>query len=400
MKTLIISISIFFYSSILFSQNYTGTSLVIDQDLFIPDSWDLNNDQNYTQGIVLSLHGDLSEKVFILSKPRKFIDKLLNIDSSNFTTFNRGKRLDLFSFNLGGTGFTPFEIGTTEVVEDDRPFSSFLFFNSQRTSIRQTARPNIKSPWKVITSDFTLNIFGLRLGEQLQSYIHEKLLETNPNGRPIPLGWPNQISDGGEPSLLYRVNMTSSLLDFHKARKNNDDQEVKAYNHIFQMTHQVGFGLGYYTYFNTGVNMRLGLIRTKIFLKANGANGIAGIGNKGVSLFKNVIANTPEEKKALKKKKRKAAWKQFELYLFASSNTNLFLYNAALQGQFRHSEHRFSYSEIKPLVFTYDAGIALNIGYLNFGYALTGRTAEFDGQKSRTHTWGSAYLAFQKPLDL
>jgi len=400
MKALIISFSIYFYGSLLFAQNFTGTSLVFDQDLFIPDSWDLNNDQNYTQGFILSFQGDLSEKIILLSKPRKFIDQLLNIDSSGFTTFKRGKQIDLFSFNMGGTGFTPLDIGTTNVIEDDRPFYSSLLFNSQRISIRQTARPNIKSPWKVLSSDFTFNIMGLRFGKQLQSFIHKKLLENNPNGRPIPLGWPNQISDGGEPSLLYRVNMTSSLLDFHKARKNNEDQEVKAYNHIFQMTHNVGFGLGYYTYFNVGVNMRLGLIRTKIFLKANGANGIAGIGNKEISQFKNVPTNTPEEAKALKKKKRKKAWKQFELYLFASSNTNLFLYNAALQGQFKDSKHRLSYSEINPLVFTYDAGIALNIGYLNFGYALTGRTPEFDGQNARTHIWGSVYLAFQKPLDL
>jgi hypothetical protein len=86
---------------------------------------------------------------------------------------------------------------------------------------------------------------------------------------------------------------------------------------------------------------------------------------------------------------------QREVYFFAGARVTARAYNAFLQGQFRHSDVRYSYDEIEPIVLEAWAGMMTQLfPNTELSYALHYQTSELrDGDASREKFWGAVQLA-------
>jgi hypothetical protein len=85
---------------------------------------------------------------------------------------------------------------------------------------------------------------------------------------------------------------------------------------------------------------------------------------------------------------------RWEFFVFAGARPRLNIYNALLQGQFRDSVHTV---DIRREQFEWDLGVSASILRLRLTWnVLAGRTPEFTGGQSRTHTWGSLVATYTK----
>ena len=77
-----------------------------------------------------------------------------------------------------------------------------------------------------------------------------------------------------------------------------------------------------------------------------------------------------------------------ELYLWAGGRLNFRVYNAMLQGQFRHSEVTVSSSDMERLVAEYWFGVTGEIVKKYYASIFVrGHTEEFKGSNARSATW-------------
>jgi hypothetical protein len=83
-----------------------------------------------------------------------------------------------------------------------------------------------------------------------------------------------------------------------------------------------------------------------------------------------------------------------ELYVFAGGRLTARAYNAFLQGQFRHSEVRYTAAELEPLVAEAWAGVVMQVlDQTQLTYMLNYQTAEVrDGLAAHSTLWGGVQL--------
>ena len=83
-----------------------------------------------------------------------------------------------------------------------------------------------------------------------------------------------------------------------------------------------------------------------------------------------------------------------EFYLWVGARLNLRIYNAFLQGQFRHSEVTVSSSDMQRMVAEYWFGATMEFAekyYLSL--LLRGHTEEFKGPSARSAAWGGVVFS-------
>jgi hypothetical protein len=212
-------------------------------------------------------------------------------------------------------------------------------------------------------------MLGLHQARNSQTWLHRRLRARSGEETPYdPLGWHNQISEGGELTALYRVGYERRLLGDLSGPDNRKH---------FQVTGGFGGSGGYYTNANLAVNTRVGWFTSDFWEFTPGAMNVAtqnlGTGRRRF---------TPE----------------WELFLFAGARPRLNIYNALLQGQFKESVHTV---EIRHEQVEWDLGVAAFIPSLHLQVtwnALAGRTPEFTGGRPRTHTWGSVVATYAWPV--
>jgi hypothetical protein len=83
-----------------------------------------------------------------------------------------------------------------------------------------------------------------------------------------------------------------------------------------------------------------------------------------------------------------------EVYVFVGARVKARAYNAFLQGQFRHSDVRYSANEIEPLLAEAWIGVVTQLlDQTQLSYALHYQTAELrDGPAARDALWGAVQL--------
>jgi hypothetical protein len=207
-----------------------------------------------------------------------------------------------------------------------------------------------------IKTELDVGILGLRLDEWIQTRIH-RAVRTDPNGRPYdPQGWPHQISDGGEPTLRYVYSR----------------QALLATKDLIDVSTGAEASLGYYTNTSVSLLVRIGCRNTPFY--AAGINSI-GMANQGSD------RPTP------------SCGRPFDLYMFGGLTGKAVLYNALLEGQFRHSDVRVAPGEIEHIIAEFQWGVTAGWDgtYLTWAI-LSGRTPEFHSDKERTHLWSGIYL--------
>jgi Uncharacterized protein conserved in bacteria (DUF2219) len=252
-------------------------------------------------------------------------------------------------------------LNTAEPVLDDRPYASLLGVSVRRLSVNDET---FDEAW---SSELVVAMLGLHQARNVQTWLHRQLRARSGEETPFdPLGWHNQISDGGEPTALYRVGYERRLLGDPSGPDNRKH---------FQLTGGFMGSAGYYTNVNAIANTRVGWFTSDFWEFTPGAMNVAtqnlGTGRRRI---------TPE----------------WELFLFAGARPRLNIYNALLQGQFRESVHTVG---IKREQLEWDLGVAAFIPVLRLQLTwnlLAGRTPEFTGGRPRTHTWGSVVATYAR----
>lgn len=328
---------------------YTGWSVYAENDSL--QRVGRNEDRNYTGGFGFQFNGSFVRRAH-LDAPLRSLDRVTGV-SKKHEAWNRS----FYSLLIFGTGFTPDELNTAAIVTNDRPYGSLVAASVRHLSVSDDTSDEAWS------SELVVAMLGLPVARNVQTTLHRRLRKWSGKETPYdPLGWHNQISDGGEPTALYRAGYERRLL--------GDVSDADSRKH-FQLTGGYAGSVGYYTNVNALANMRLGWF-TSDFWQFTPAAMSVGAQNVGAGSHRG----------------------EWELFLFTGVRPRLNIYNALLQGQFRKSVYTVG---IKHAQLEWDLGVAAFIPKLRTLVSwnvLAGRTSEFKGGPSRTHTWGSVVLSY------
>jgi len=326
---------------------FTSATILFENDVLAQLGH--NEDRNYTGGLGLVAGGGFVQKLH-LDAPLQLFDRIAGINRKHEASDNHQH-----SFMFVGTGFTPDVLNTASVVKGDRPYASIIGLSVSQVSIEKARR---RSTW---TSDFTLGVLGLSAVGNVQKKIHAGLRRKSGEATPYePLGWHNQISDGGEPTALYRVAYQQQIA--------GDGPGPNIRKH-FQLVAGGEASAGYYTNVAATASARLGFFTTDFWqFTPNGTN----------------VANQAYGQ---------TATPRWEAFIFAGLRPRVVAYNALLQGQFRKSVYTVT---PRRFLAEFDLGVGVYIPFAHMRLtwdAFAGRTAEFTTTR-RTHTWGSYQLGF------
>jgi hypothetical protein len=315
----------------------SGVRLHIDNDLFAGR----NLDRDYTGGMAITLSGTAARDGLLSLDPvLTRIDGLFDeVSASSPPASVRHAR------QIGLIAFTPSDIITDEAQQADRPYASLLFASNGRVRVDADDR----GAW---SSSLTVGVLGLQVSESLHNAVHRAV------GSEAPQGYDHQISAGGEPTARYAIARHSLWYADPTGRV-----DVKT---------TVQGSVGFLTETSAAVSLRIGRFDTPWWSFAP-------------ELTDYIAAPTPMESPGV----------QREVYFFAGARVTARAYNALLQGQFRHSDVRYSYSEIEPIVAQAWIGVMTQLfSNTELSYALHYQTAELrEGEAARETFWGGVQLA-------
>jgi hypothetical protein len=311
----------------------SGVRLHIDNDLFA--GRDL--DRDYTGGMAITLSGTAARDSLLSLDPLLTrIDALF--EGSQPAQVRHARQIGLIAF-------TPSDIVTDEAQQADRPYASLLFASNGRVRVDADDR----GAW---STSLTVGVLGLQVSESLHNAVHEAV------GSEAPRGYDHQISSGGEPTARYTIARHNLVYADPTGRV-----DVKT---------TVQGSVGFLTETSAAVSLRVGSFDTPWWSFAP-------------ELSDYIAAPTPVE----------SLGAQREAYFFAGARVKARAYNALLQGQFRHSDVRYSYDEIEPIVAEAWIGVMTQLfPNTELSYALHYQTAELrEGKASRDTFWGGVQLA-------
>jgi hypothetical protein len=285
-------------------------------------------------GLAMSFGGSRFARRWLGSVRSAVDDFLGQHDPKATTTYH--------SLMVGVTAFTPNDLEERAPILTDRPYGSLVFLGNQKLSVSST------SDDRASRSMFVLGALGLHIAKGTQRFLHNQLGVSSQD----PLGWHNQISNGGEITALYSG---------ERLRKLPESRQ------LYDLAGNVGYKVGYYTGLTVGLDLRVGRIASQFY--EHSPNPMANA---------NLLALRVAPRN--------------DLYAFASYQAMLVGYNALLQGQFRESRHTFSGSQLERLVHWAALGFVYDTPWGKLTYSLNGRSAEFKGPDARAHYWGGIYF--------
>ncbi len=368
----------------------TAFALYTDQDTFqIPST-----DQDYTMGVQFTFSGCWVEKRRF-DAPLQLLDRLFHVDGLMQRRADGGVRSHSFSF--GDSAFTPLKgkdgviLAETAPRYDDRPYANILFASVRRQTFRYHT---------AVTSELTVGLLGLRVGRAVQTWIHQH------KGDVTPGGWPHQISNGGEPTLRYRVAVQQLLFrafthDTAARRVEGDDVRRDAETIALAGANpakvrwidsavDVEGNLGYYTNLGGGVKVRAGRIMSSPFGERQAINT-----TKAFPRSRARSASATEDDRG--------SHPSWELYGWGGLGGYVWAYNALFQGQFRDSDVTMgfsprppSHSTLRRVTGEWQAGVTFAVKWLSLSYVRSEHTRLFDGPNARTHGWGGLYLTIAR----
>lgn len=309
-------------------------AFAFDNDIFVPGS----RDQDYTYGMNITYTGRSADQHWAsLHGTLDWINNTLHMDGF------AGEGVRSSKIEYGLFGFTPEDISIVNANQDDRPYASLVYVSSSRESYY----PLKDVSWQ---STLTLGIMGLDIVGELQNEVHAVF-----DGDQA-LGWDNQISDGGEPTLRYSISRQSLLY------KSGTGTELK---------NTLQGSLGYITEASWSVSLRSGKILSPW----------VSFNPELTSYAENSIPN--------------AIARVSEHYFWTGVSLKYRVYNAFLEGQFRDSVVTYDDHEINRGVVEAWVGytMALPSGY-SFTYSIRGHTSEINrGNGNRNVFWGGILIS-------
>jgi hypothetical protein len=336
----------------------------IEEDLLYPRQ---NEDRNYTGGLGLQFVGGQLQQRGLMS-PLNAIDRLTHFRRRHCRPDGEGIHGRFHALMFTGVAYTPEDLRAAEPIRDDRPYASLMAITLQRMTVSEDQE-------RVWSSQLVLGALGLRVMHDIQASAHVvgRRYFFNDSEPPDPKGWDNQISNGGEPTAMYRVAYE---------RLWASDTAVTRVGRV-PLGYDVSIGrelnVGYYTNAALLLRARAGMIRSKFWQST--VNPMTG-----VNQFPARAAGTASRRPDL------------SFLVFAGLRPRVIVYNALLNGQTRDSEHTFGWDRTQHVLVESEIGGELTIPLRRSSLLVTlvfpaGRTAEFRGPMSRTHYWGALYFA-------
>jgi hypothetical protein len=310
-----------------------GVRLQIDNDLFAGGQ----RDRDYTGGLAVTFSGtDARDRYLSLDPVLEAIDAVTSPAPTASTHHAR---------QLGMIVFTPRDVLASEAIQNDRPYASLLF----TTNARVRVAPDNRSAW---SSSVTIGAMGLSLTEAAHDTVHSIV------GSEAPQGYDHQVSAGGEPTARYTL-----ARHYLMVADPTGMVDVKA---------TVQGSVGYLTETSAAITMRFGRVATPWWSFAP-------------ELTDYIAAPMPVD----------ARGSAPEMYVFAGVRVKARAYNALLQGQFRHSDVRYSSDEVEPLLAEAWLGFVTQLfEQTQVSYTLNYQTAEIrHGPASRDYFWGAVQLS-------
>jgi hypothetical protein len=310
----------------------------IDNDLFAGGE----KDRDYTGGMGITISGERARDGWLSLDP--LLRRLDDISVGANDPAHVAAENVHYARQIGLMAFTPSNTLVTEVQPDDRPYASLLFLSNGRVRVDADDR----GAW---TSSLTIGVLGLSVSERLHSAVHELV------GSERPRGYDHQISAGGEPTARYTL-----------ARQNLWIADPSG---LVDVKTTVQGSVGFLTETSASISLRAGRFNSPWW-------GFAP------ELTDYMAAPVPSESYRGGR----------ELYVFAGARVKARAYNAFLQGQFRHSDVRYTADEIEPLLAEAWIGVVTQIlDQTQLSYSLHYQTAELrDGPASRDSLWGAVQL--------
>jgi hypothetical protein len=333
----------------------SGFSAFVEQDLLFPPR---NMDRNYTMGVGLHFPGHWIHGSY-LDRGLHFFDCLTGLDGVH-AEFRQGglstDQLESHSFIFGVGAFTPDNLHDYAPVTTDRPYSSLTFASFGRSTVDPSRS-------LVLKTELTLGVLGLPIARGVQTFIHDSLRPdgADPDGEVYakPRGWPNQISNGGEPTGKY----TATL------------QKGASESRFHDLAFSGEASLGYYTNLAVGGALRIGRLRSKFWTFAPNPMTLAN--------------------QATGQAARRIDRRELEAFGWAGGAARVVVYNALLQGQLRDTAFSLSGSQIEHFVQEFQTGVTIGVCGWRLTYVVVaGRSPELLIGTPRFHIWGALFLSY------
>lgn len=322
----------------------SGWSVRFDNDILARQT----EDRDYTAGFAVTLHGLRAKETAVSLDPAlAWLNRKVPFPGlSQSAGFAERKHAMEFGLVL----FTPDDIETEAPIHDDRPYASLVYLSNTQYALH----PNRRTAYQ---STLTIGALGSPLGESLHRGVHEATNGTE------PLGYDNQISDGGELTARYAVARHALLASRF------DDLRT------YDVSASIEGSVGYLTEASVGLSMRWGRIATPWW---SATSQFAG------------YATQP----AVAPRQSLASLHSRERYFWASMRVRARAYNAFLQGQFRDSAVTFSSSELNNVLGEVAVGLTTEFANLRMTYSLGIQSKEItSGVGARSMVWGGVTIS-------
>lgn len=318
----------------------TGWSFSIDNDFL---SFGFSSDQGYTGGFALALSGRHAvEYPWSLDPVVGWFDHATGWDG----LYRDAAHDTAHAWEIGTAAFTPDDTDTPEPLLDDYPYAGLVFVSNTRDARLRERRVRY-------LSSFTLGLLGTGVPETIQDAFHE--LADDDEAR----GWDNQISDGGEPTAMWKIQRQQThWLD---QSSGGIDYDIKSV---------VGGSIGYITQASAGVHWRLGSFDTPWW-------------SFNPDYTEYISVDRPASRPG-----------GSELFLWGGLQFRRHFYNAFLEGQFRDSAVTFDRGEDLDSTLR-EAGLGVTWrtrnGY-HVTFALRARDRELRVGGDERPSWGSLII--------
>ena len=357
------------YGTSFTTRGITGFVIYTDQDIF--NLVGPNRDANYTMGTKLHWTGPGTDsRILGLPYILSGIDQVLFKMNNGLLSDDSLNQLDKYrsSFSFGVSAFTPENLELSTPDTTDRPYSSTLFFQSGRVY------GSVSSRW-MLETNLIIDILGLRIAEFVQTGIHSGQRISDPDARPNPMGWSNQVSDGFGLSASYEAMAYWSLIDSETINK--------------WVTPYVGFGGSLGTY--TRARGTLGLVIGRA--PNTQSQSIPGFFGLAIGRAEKFLVS--EDGESVNYNSKKADKSDVNFFIHAQMYGNLWAYNALLQGlPWEDDPYTLDSDEIEraTILWSVNANLIFRTTFLRFGFS--GRTKEFKKSGALPHGWGTLAIGW------
>jgi outer membrane protein LpxR len=330
--------------------HYLGFRLYHENDFIVPGfiskKFFNNPDDNYTGGSKAEIITNL------FNKTRFFLLNPLNGDINSLSVL------------FGYTTYTPQVLADSLIIYDDRPYASYRFWGFGVSSV------NCDTSWK-LSYEVLLGAMGRPLAGNIQSGMHAFLQHCCDFTREIPQGWKHQVGDSGTFAGNFNLKLEKRICTSKLVGRKKNFRFIQ-----FSARSELNVG-NYMT--NISLEPRVSLFNL----------------NHNFGEFEDEPGLVSVEKETKRKTIKKENTKnKISFNLFMSIRPKWVIHNATLTGKGikRASVHTINSSELEPILWEYNFGLAFRWHCFRFGYNLFIRSKEFSFQKSGHHSWGGLYI--------